>query len=73
MADKMAKGRHRFLSGQENPSAILTNSQVKEIRRRFIPFTRGLKAQLAVEFGVSERTIKAVVFEENWQAVDAAA
>lgn len=60
------------LVGEDAPNAILTKKQVAEIRSRHAAaqgakrVKRGTRGVLAAEFGVSKRTIDAVVRRENW-------
>lgn len=52
--------------GEAHPRAKLTECQVAEIRRRYVPrkVTRG---QLADQYGVSESTIKAIIERRIWR------
>ena len=43
------------------PNKILTNEQAFDIRSKFIPNTKGLKKKLAIEYNVSEATIKGII------------
>ncbi len=66
MADKMAKGRHRALSGEECGTARLTRLKVDEIRARYacggVSFMK-----LAREYGVAKYTINAVINRKTWR------
>jgi DNA-binding transcriptional regulator LsrR (DeoR family) len=55
-----------FLSGEKNPNSKLTESQVQEIRDlyRTGSFTM---VQLAEKFGMSRRSISAVINKERWK------
>lgn len=68
VADMMAKGRHvmRGVPGMGHGRAILTDDQVREIRRRFVPGKRGECPRAAKEFGVSISTISKVLRRELW-------
>lgn len=60
--DMLARGRANKVNGESHPSAKLTDSQVAEIRRRYVPGVYGKGARvLANEFGVSKPTILAIV------------
>ncbi len=81
-ADKMAKGRgisgdrqwtriypERVLRGEQHSQARLTEEQVREIRRRYIPRKISCQ-QLASEYGVNWRTIHAVVSRQTWRHIE---
>ena len=55
-------------SGDRSPRAILTSDQVGQIRRRYVKGSSGPNGAqaLAQEFGVSRRTIAAIVNGESW-------
>ncbi len=55
--------------GEEQANAILTDEQVREIRRRYVPRVVTLH-QLAVEYGVHLGTIHAVVARKRWTHVE---
>jgi hypothetical protein len=67
-ADKVSKGRQAIQVGEDNPFSILTEEQVIEIRRIYKGKCKvnGANA-LALKFGVSYSTIKAVVYGKNWK------
>lgn len=66
MADKVAKGRQ--LQGERKAGAKLTSSQVLEIRRRYKGSrTRPRQKDLALEFGVSQRTISRIIRRKKWK------
>ena len=54
--------------GSKNPAAKLTEEKVNQIRSRYTP---GLirQADLAKEYGVSQRTISLILRRENWAHV----
>lgn len=58
--------RHGTLKGSRNPTARLTEDDVREIRRRWPGETQ--KA-LGEAFGVSKATIEAVTSRRNWKHV----
>lgn len=55
-----------FLSGEKNPNSKLTEFEVKEIR---ILYKTGsfTMVQLAEKFGMSRRSISAVINKERWK------
>ena len=65
MADMVAKGRKNAARGERHGSAKLTQVQVEQIRKRYVPgrgeSNKGNAAVLAVEYGVSHGTITDVV------------
>jgi hypothetical protein len=69
MADMVRKGRARSLKGSENRSAKLHESQVRDIRRRYIKGDRFCgQVGLAAEYGVSGTAIADVVHGRTWKA-----
>ena len=52
--------------GSRNPSVVLTEDQVREIKHRLTDSARGECVRLAKEYGVSYRTIHAIHSGENW-------
>lgn len=80
--DMVAKGRHNsqtnpeLRQGERNPQALLTDDQVRDIRRRYIPAShfvpkRGFTVPgngfaLAEEFGVSRDLINKVARRKAW-------
>lgn len=58
-----------FLSGEKNPNSKLTESQVQEIRKLYKTgaFTM---VQIAEKFGMSRRSISAVINKERWKHLD---
>jgi len=73
MADKLAKGRHRFgfLSGEDNPGAKLTVENVAEIRRRYAAPDHPGQWVLAREFGISRSLIQQIVQGKAWRGAAA--
>lgn len=63
MADMTAKGRRS--KGEGHGSAKLTESQVREIRARYV-FRRVTLDMLAVEYGVVRNQIRRVVARLDW-------
>lgn len=74
-ADMMSKGRGRYVShsGEQNASSKLSAAQVREIRIRYgLPRGRGRSGvvsqkALAIEFGVAQTLIGAIVRREVWR------
>lgn len=55
-----------FLSGEKNPNSKLTESQVQEIRHLYKTGSFTM-FQLAEKFGMSRRSISAVINKERWK------
>ncbi len=55
--------------GESNSQSIYTESQVREIRRKYIPRVHTCK-MLAEEYGGTERAIQAIVQRQNWRWLD---
>jgi len=66
MADKTAKGRQR--RGEQQPNALLDESQVREIRRRHAGGES--YTALATEYGVAYGTVYAIVKRKSWKHVE---
>lgn len=64
-ADKVAKGRQ--MRGTMTPRAVLTESQVSDIRARYAAGERVM--DLAVEFGVSRAQISNIAARRIWRHV----
>jgi len=60
--------RNRTCRGEHRPASKLTDGQVREIRRKFIPRRYGLK-RLAKEFDMNFTTIDAIVKRKAWKHV----
>jgi hypothetical protein len=64
----MAKGRGRWLHGEEQRNARLTDAMVRDLRRRYA--SGGVTmASLAVDFGVSQPTICNTINRLSWRHV----
>ena len=61
MRDMVSKDRHADLQGEDIGSAKIPNMGVIEIRKKYKPRTWGLVKELAIEHGVSRRTIQVIV------------
>lgn len=59
--------------GERNGRALLTNEQVKEIRKKYIPRKpnqRSNQRQLAKEYGVAIHVIRGIVQGKTWRSVE---
>lgn len=69
MKDKINKGRGRWLIGSLSPTSKLTESQIRQIKQRYV---RGWKDRannqtaLAREFGVDQAQISRIVNDNAW-------
>jgi hypothetical protein len=61
------------LRGELNPRAKLSDTQIAEIRNAFRPFSPGLAAALAREYGVSRSTIRGIGSRHLRSVVEGAA
>ncbi len=66
LADMRTKGRGA--NGEKNGSASLTNEQVAQIKRLYVPF-KVTATQLADTYGVHLRTIRRILSGELWSHV----
>ncbi|MFB7114823.1 hypothetical protein [Streptomyces sp. NPDC056291] len=71
VADMVEAGRN--VQGEDCWAAVLTEDQVREIRRRYVPgrnrYRRGNLPELIAEFSVSGQTIKDIVHRRTWKHV----
>lgn len=78
--DKLVRGKAHHLrkdptpsQGENNANTILTNEQVREIRRRYIPYVNCRKPsnrrELAKEFNVTSNIITLIVKGVTWRSV----
>lgn len=68
MADCLRKGRHANLPGARNGMAVLTETQVLEIRSTYQRWTRGSGCHvLARKYGVHKTTIRFIVNGKTWR------
>lgn len=69
-AQKVERGRAHRMVGEEHPMAVLTEDQVREIRRRYIPRhpVHGAAA-MARKFGTTVGPIQAVTQGKSWRHV----
>ncbi len=63
--DREARGRGHHVKGEQHGSAILTEEDVFEIRRRYIPYAVSQQT-LAEEFGVVRSQISDIVNQKSW-------
>lgn len=67
--DKVAKGRSHHPTGAKNPTTILTEDQVREIRR--LRATTDLTIpQIAARYGVALSTVSHIIQRRNWPHID---
>lgn len=60
--------RGRSLSGEKHPLSKLTHEQVKEIRRKYVKYSKDKGSiALAIEYGVSSITIRDIVSGRRWK------
>ena len=69
VADRKEKGRNGASRGESSSKAILTEDDVREIRRRAAAGRWGIQAQLAREYGVDPMTIRDIIVRRNWKHV----
>lgn len=66
--DMLTKGRANKAKGERAPRAKLTQAQVDDIRRRYVPRQYGSGAHaLAKEFGVSKQSVQAILRGDSWK------
>lgn len=65
---KISKSKKEISNGERNPAHKLTEQQVVEIRRKYVPFKYSLK-NLAREYGVAFSTIHWIVTGASWKGV----
>ena len=58
MADKMAKGRHRVISGEQHVNATLSDAQVEEVRRLALEGCN--QRLLAEQFNISQPLVSMI-------------
>ena len=66
--DRERKGRGDSGRGEDSGSARLTNKQVLEIRKRYIPYQLSSE-KLAKEYGVKKRAIQKVILRRTWKHI----
>ena len=62
--DRASKGRGRDQRGERNPSAKLTEAEVREIRSAI-----GSQAAIAARYGVTQTAVSLIVRNKNWSQV----
>lgn len=67
--DRERKGRGRFVRGSSHGRAVLTEADVRVIRRMYKAHEAN-QYQLADQFGVARSTIQAILVQRNWRHVD---
>lgn len=64
---KRGRGKAPRFSGNDHPMAKLTDSQVEEIRKRYVPRSKeNGQVALAREFGVHQTNISLIVHRKKW-------
>lgn len=66
MADKMAKGRHRWMRGEDAGHAILTEDQARSVIGDARPY-----AQIAADYGVTASAIGDIKNRKSWRHLGA--
>jgi DNA-binding transcriptional regulator LsrR (DeoR family) len=66
---KEEKSINPFLSGEKNPNSKLTEIEVQEIRKIYKSGAVTM-IQLAEKFGMSRRSISAIVNKDRWKHLD---
>lgn len=59
-------GRSVDVRGEKCGTHILSEDQVKEIRRKYVPYKIGY-AKLSKEYGVAHTTIRAIISRQTWK------
>jgi len=68
MDDKMEKGRSADKKGEKNGRAILTETQVREIRSRYLAGIS--RRQLEIEYGIKKTTIYKIISRKSWKHLE---
>lgn len=63
--ETVKQGRHNPTRGEDQPSAVLTNEQVRFIRESYLPIR-----VLARKFNVARTTIKNVLIRRTWRHIE---
>jgi DNA-binding MarR family transcriptional regulator len=66
---KEEKSINPFLSGEKNPNSKLTEAEVQEIRKIYKSGSVTM-IQLAEKFGMSRRSISAIINKDRWKHLD---
>jgi hypothetical protein len=69
MRDKVGKGRSSRPTGEQNPSAKLTDADVRNIRQLHAETQANYKT-LALRFNVDRRTVACLVERRTWRHID---
>lgn len=67
-ADKIRKGRERYLRGEENPNHYLTAEIVLLIRKEYEESDkkRGTATAIAKKYGLSPRLVQRIIRRDRW-------
>lgn len=68
MIDCVSKGRHNKPKGLNVNTCKLTEEQVREIRKKYIPRKYSTR-KLANEYGLNQATIFSIISRESWQHI----
>jgi len=68
IADKMSKGRHVVCVGEQCYNSKLSDSQVLEIREKYVPRKYTL-LQIANDYDVDQSTIRAIIKRKAWRHI----
>lgn len=61
---KRTGGKNGGPYGTRNGAARLDERKVREIRKRYVPYVNA--SQLAAEYGIDRRTVRAIALGETW-------
>lgn len=67
--DALAKGRDATAKGGQKPNAVLTEEDVRRVRRELSFGKRGTLSSLSRELGVSHSTIQDIFLGKTWKHV----
>ena len=68
VADKMKKGRHRNLYGEEHPNSKTTAETVRRILREYVP-RKVTQLYLADKYKISREAVSAIINRRIWKSV----
>lgn len=65
--ERTRKKQSEAKQGEKSRTAVLTESQVREIRARYVPGKRGCGSKaIAKDYPVHWRTIEAILTRQSW-------
>ncbi len=68
MRDMFAKGRRTAALGESNGKSVLTEDQVREIKRTY-KGRRGERKELLAKYGIAKGTLQAIMEGKTWRHV----